>query len=396
MAEKGNEQLERYHDLDALRAGAMLLGVWLHVAIAYIPNIEQLWPVEDRGAHWFWGLTVLGVHGFRLQLFFVMAGFFAAMTWERRGPRAFCRHRLRRIGVPLVLGCVVLLPLMAGVTLWGLHLRGLDWGTFSQQAPEFTEPNLGHLWFLWYLLWLLAGFAGIMKLAERWNLRAPGARWVVGGWRFVLVMVLTLPWQWLMGDWTIDPPLGLLPIPRLLGYYAVFFAFGCWLWRNRAGLAQVGRHWPWLLAAGPICLLVGLACTASGLPPGMDPETVRYPNYLVSTRAPWLHWGACVAHVLVAWCFIFSFMGLARRIGRWQNARVRYVADASYWLYLSHLPVVLALQFIMADWPGPGALKLAANLGLTLASLLAVYAWVVRRSWLGKVLHGPRRENRPE
>ena len=72
------------------------------------------------------------------------------------------------------------------------------------------------------------------------------------------------------------------------------------------------------------------------------------------------------------------------------------MADASYWLYLTHLPVVLALQFVMADWPGPSALKLAANLGLTLASLLALYAWAVRRHWLGEVLHGPRGEKRAE
>ena len=37
----------RWHDLDALRGFAMLLGIGLHAALAFFP---LFWPVQDRHA----------------------------------------------------------------------------------------------------------------------------------------------------------------------------------------------------------------------------------------------------------------------------------------------------------------------------------------------------------
>ena len=38
----------RYHGLDALRGMAMLLGIVLHAALPYMPDVEGFWPVDDR------------------------------------------------------------------------------------------------------------------------------------------------------------------------------------------------------------------------------------------------------------------------------------------------------------------------------------------------------------
>ena len=48
------EQGERLHGLDALRAGALLLGVVLHASLSFVP--PQIWIVADDsrsiGAAW--------------------------------------------------------------------------------------------------------------------------------------------------------------------------------------------------------------------------------------------------------------------------------------------------------------------------------------------------------
>ena len=36
----------RYHGLDALRGLAMLLGIGIHGAMPYIPNVEEFWPAD--------------------------------------------------------------------------------------------------------------------------------------------------------------------------------------------------------------------------------------------------------------------------------------------------------------------------------------------------------------
>ncbi|MEO1367294.1 MAG: hypothetical protein AAFX50_08955 [Acidobacteriota bacterium] len=62
--------LDRRHDLDALRGFAMLLGIALHAALAFMP---VGWLVHDRHTHDLFGLFVAGVHGFRMPVFFVMS-----------------------------------------------------------------------------------------------------------------------------------------------------------------------------------------------------------------------------------------------------------------------------------------------------------------------------------
>ena len=99
----------RRHDLDALRAFAMLIGVGLHAALAYLPNEAG---GEEQTVELTLALFVLGVHGFRMPVFFVMSGFFTAMLWRRRGLFPLLEHRFKRILIPFLLGCVTIVPLI--------------------------------------------------------------------------------------------------------------------------------------------------------------------------------------------------------------------------------------------------------------------------------------------
>lgn len=45
----------RRHDLDALRAFAMLLGIILHGIMSFIPGIGVIWAVEDSHASPWYG-----------------------------------------------------------------------------------------------------------------------------------------------------------------------------------------------------------------------------------------------------------------------------------------------------------------------------------------------------
>lgn len=128
----------RRHDLDAVRSFAMLLGIALHAALAYVGGG---WVVSDDQTSTGLGILVAAVHGFRMPLFFLLSGFFTAMLWQRRGPAYLLSHRTRRILLPLMLGCLTILPAMWGATNWAIsqqtaHVRAAAAGkTTPERAP---------------------------------------------------------------------------------------------------------------------------------------------------------------------------------------------------------------------------------------------------------------------
>ena len=90
---------KRLAAFDALRGGAMLLGVCLHGAIAYMPSRMPglLWVVQDESTSPLFDVVFWWVHAFRLPLFFLVAGFFAQAHWQRvHGcSRAFIAYQQR-------------------------------------------------------------------------------------------------------------------------------------------------------------------------------------------------------------------------------------------------------------------------------------------------------------
>ena len=112
MSEKRPASIKRRHDLDALRAIAMLLGIVLHGAMSFIPGIGPYWAVHDPGASEWFGLLLASIHGFRMPLFFLISGFFTAMLWRKRGLQALVFHRFKRIFLPMVLALFTIIPLI--------------------------------------------------------------------------------------------------------------------------------------------------------------------------------------------------------------------------------------------------------------------------------------------
>ncbi|MBB1290472.1 acyltransferase family protein [Pseudoalteromonas sp. SR43-6] len=67
-------KLERLHGLDFCRAIFMVLGVFYHVALIY--KVEQDWRVGSNDTSEFFSIISLFIHDFRMEAFYVIAGFF--------------------------------------------------------------------------------------------------------------------------------------------------------------------------------------------------------------------------------------------------------------------------------------------------------------------------------
>ena len=132
---------KRYHDLDALRAFAMLLGIVLHGLLSFVG--WPIWPVQDANQSELYGLPLMFIHGFRMSLFFFVSGFFTMMMWQRRGTGGLLVHRFKRIVLPFfVLGFLIfpLLNNMKAFADWvgeGREERRVE----SLERTESEEPK---------------------------------------------------------------------------------------------------------------------------------------------------------------------------------------------------------------------------------------------------------------
>ena len=98
----------RYHDLDALRSFAMILGIAIHGVFSF--NGMPIWPAQDINQNPQYGVVAEFIHGFRMQLFFLVSGFFTAMMLLKKGSFAVSMHRTKRILIPLLLSVILLVP----------------------------------------------------------------------------------------------------------------------------------------------------------------------------------------------------------------------------------------------------------------------------------------------
>ncbi|RLS38299.1 MAG: hypothetical protein DWH82_08480 [Planctomycetota bacterium] len=562
---------DRRHDLDALRAFAMLLGIGYHAALSFGGTP---WLVTDNqnsvAFHWF----IEAVHGFRMQLFFLVSGYFTALLLARRGLGGMLKNRAARILVPCLLGLATLIPLNNRVTEWAMawnashsatpliaaitqgdaetvtrllevgadieqtdsrfktrplgwavlygnepmtrllldhgasakattadgstplstaaflgridllkllverggdclaaNKAGItplmstfadveltntilklltgnepaDWGNldkgrndvrlylgtkaatsglaafFTKKAVEkdapsveatapkpsevhpwltsyarylaseqfritvgpwkfqlFEDPTMSYLWFLWFLVWLVLIYGAFFWAWSRvFPAGSPRGLPLIPS--LILAIGLTLAPQWFMdvpwfpgasptGAFGPDTAMGIIPKPHMLVYYGIFFFFGSHYQRLNDRQALLGQGW-WLML--PLALLgifpIGLAT--------LDNRALNAP-----------------VQVLFTWLMTVGMIGMFHTVLNRENPFRRYLSDSSYWLYLAHLPLVIAGQAFVCDWQTPAVLKFLLVNGVSILILLATYQILVRHTWLGLVLNGPQKK----
>jgi uncharacterized membrane protein len=95
---------ERLHALDAVRGFALLLGIVLHATMSFLPAPSRVWIIQDSHPSITLGVLFFAIHVFRMTTFFLIAGFFAHLSFHRRGAWGFVKDRLQRIALPLLIG----------------------------------------------------------------------------------------------------------------------------------------------------------------------------------------------------------------------------------------------------------------------------------------------------
>lgn len=364
----------RYHALDALRAAMMFLGIYLHAAVAYSPIGGWLFKPPQLTSKL--DYSIILIHVFRMPVFYVMAGFFAALLLQRYGSRRAIANRFWRIVVPFVVGWIVIYPLAMFLAAFGR--RGLDPAIdfiLSGRFLDYAHPL--HLWFLEYLI-VFYGLAAVVLVAlpriVSAGLRAALLRLfrtvVQSVWAPLPLGALSffalLPMKYASLD---DPP-GFVPAVHLVVAYGIPFGFG-WLLFANADLLDTVRRRGWLYTAIAV------------------PASIAYIALIFSFADRGIAFYATRAvHALTMWCLILGITGLFLRYLSGHSALRRYLCDSSYFLYIAHLPVIMMFQLVLLGVPLPPLAKVVLALVATIAVLLPLYRYAVRPTIIGAVLNG--------
>ena len=104
---------DRRHDLDALRAFAMFLGIGLHASLSFV---SLPWPVQDITQPPIFIFFIVLVHGFRMPLFFLLSGYFTMLIYRKKNIKSLILQRTLRILLPCLIGCFTIIPLLGYVS----------------------------------------------------------------------------------------------------------------------------------------------------------------------------------------------------------------------------------------------------------------------------------------
>ena len=341
----------RYHGLDALRGMAMLLGIVLHAALPYMPNVEAFWPADESSSHVI-NTIFQFIHIWRMPLFFILAGFFANLIISKKSWRSWWGNRFLRIALPII----VFFPVMS-LTLPWIFKYGKT-GDFIFFYSDVGQPF--HLWFLWQLMIFVISTAifrlpyllgvGVLKALNRIGLGFIGN--VFGEYKSVLSSILfrsRFPIVFIILCCVINLPTGgeLIINPIASGLY---FAIGYSLCRNSSLFMFLKAHWRYYFLAGIVGFTLYTILNVVG---GKDLATDIYSDDITSaveTEKDIFELLGLLPYLLKIICgvlFSYAFIGLAEnRFGSY-NAKLRFISDGAYWMYLIHLPIVTLITFFM-------------------------------------------------
>ncbi len=342
---------KRLFFIDNLRIAIAVLVVIHHAGQAYGPGGWWYFESDERS-------NPLGVlftlnRSFFMSLFFLVSGYFLPGAFNRKGASRFLRERFIRLGIPLLLFFFLIIPMLMYV--YYINFRGLAAISFfdyykqiyfgfapmpaNWTGPSWPDMQFGHLWFVEHLLVYSLAYAAYRALPfKRRNsdrLEPPSNISIA-----VFAVLLALLTSLVRLVYPIDVWIGLLgfiqvafaDVPRDLSFFIIGIIAYQHDWLRRFPSKQ-GFFW---LSIGIALAFVPIVLNATG---NLGNVFGRGGSSLVYTL--WEAFYCCGIS--------FGLIVLFRDRLEHSSKLLATLAAASYAVYLFHVPVVVMLQYALAN-----------------------------------------------
>ncbi|MGU3412155.1 glucans biosynthesis protein MdoC [Enterobacteriaceae bacterium C34A] len=323
-----NVPTQREYFLDSIRAWLMLLGIPFHISLIYSSHTWHVNSVEPS-----WWLTLFNdfIHSFRMQVFFVISGYFSYMLFLRYPMKKWWTVRVERVGIPM-LTAIPLLTLPQFLMLQHVTGKTETWHTLTgyQKYNTLAWELISHLWFLLVLVVLttlgLALFHWIKKRQQA-SIVAFFSNVTMGqltGLFLALGMVYAIIRRTLF---IVYPPIlsdGMFNFVVMQTlFYLPFFILGAQAFVNPRLKELFTTPSPWCMAGA----LLGFIAYRLNQQYGSGDAWMYETEYVITM-------------VLGLWMVnvVFAF---GHRMLNFKSSRVTYFVNASLFIYLVHHPLTL-------------------------------------------------------
>jgi glucans biosynthesis protein C len=344
--------MKRVWFVDNLRTALIVLVVLHHVACIY-SGLDAWYYTEkpDSGpAGLVLTVFLLVNQAWFMGAFFLLSGLFTPASYDRKGPRAFVRDRLIRLGIPLAVFYFLLNPV-------------LDHGRIGS----------GPLWFVLALLVFDLSYVFVRRFRERRE-AAPKPLTYRAVAVFVAALAITtyilrivVP----LGTWV---PVIDFPTSAYLPEYVSFFVVGVlaarrgWLTSVTDRMGRAGAA----LAAGATIVFLPLAL-AGGLDQWMGHGTLGSLFYAL--------WDSSFAVGVV-----LALVTLFRRHFDTRGRFRRYLSDHVFTVYVTHAFLVTLFGYALSTVPIPTTAKVAIGFALVVPACFALAGPIRRLPAVRRVL----------
>ena len=358
---------------DTLRALLMLLGIPFHATLPYSYLANSVVVSDDPSMV----AETIGnlLHAFRMAVFFVVAGFFAAHAITRKGSSAWLTARWRNLGLPLLAGAICFLPLLLLLRAMDMSDAGPDTGDWVRLLVQSPGPHwTGHLWFLIVLLEMSLATA-LLWSKGRQHVERLG-RWMADQ-PVLLLAIMVIPCvllpRLIMAITGLEDtsPAVLLDLRRF-AEYAPYFLLGLMLFVVPDFMESFTRlRLSSAITAIAACILYAV-CDSAGLH-----------AFAIAEKA--------AAGMLMAALLI----GLARRYFSTPREAIRWLVGAAFTIYLFHYPIVCLTAYVLEYVNWSVELRFAIVTATALLVSCAIHILIARNGVLLLLFNGRSRPPKP-
>jgi surface polysaccharide O-acyltransferase-like enzyme len=148
--------------IDNLRIVLISLVVLWHVAVTY--GASGTWPYQEVQGDDLTSIVFIFLYAangpYVLGFFFLISGYFASGSYDRKGSWFFIRDWVRRLGFPIILYVLIFDPLITfGIKSVILGFQESFFDYFPQHFRDYRTLGIGPMWFIEGLLVILILYA---------------------------------------------------------------------------------------------------------------------------------------------------------------------------------------------------------------------------------------------
>lgn len=375
MSDTPSPSTRRYY-IDWLRVLAILTVFIFHTTRFF--DLAD-WHVKNGATYAVVAIWTTFMSIWGMPLMFVVSGASVFYAIGKYAPGVFVRERVLRLLIPLgaaLLTHIALQSYLEAVT----HARfsGSLWDFLPRYYLEEIPGNYGwigfHLWYLWLLLgyslvflpllaWLRRGSGqGVLRRLGDFLAR-PGAVYLLA-LPVIASLVLIDPHRW----WS-EPKYSGGSIVSL----ALFFLVGFVIIAHDGVQAGIERlRWVSLIS-GVLVTVPGLALYATQ---GAPTFGTAYYTLLMTLAS------------LCAWLFVLAVWGFVMRHLQRGTPFLAYANEAVLPFFILHQTVILSVGWFVVRWPLPDLLKWAIIVVASLAIIMGLYEYLIRRYNILRILFG--------